>query len=675
MRAVLALLALPLLLALVLTGALGVFGANWARGPIAHWAQLQTGRPLQIQGDLHLGLGWPLLRLQAQGLRFANPGWAQAPQGLAADHADVQLDLRALLHGRLLLPTVALERPVLMLETAADGRKSWLLDRSQRDERTAVQIGLLTLQQGRIGYDDTGQQTHIRLTVATAGERTDLPRPGPTSGLGAPTDVLFSASGMLRGQALQASGRGASVLGLRDETVPYPLMLEGSIGPTRLRADGRITGMARLAAVDLQVAVRGGSLAQLQPLLGLGLPATPAYAITGHLLRQGDRWQSQGFSGQLGRSDLAGNLQLVLGGVRPLLRGDIASRLLDLGELLPEMARATSAPAPAGAAGRLLPDLPLRSDGWRRADADLQLRVQHVLRAPALPVDGGSARLRLQDAVLTLDALDIGLAGGRLSGSLVLDGRAQAVLADARLQARGLQLAQLLPVADAARNNSIRLHGRIDLRGQGRSVRSLLASADGTLQLAAGPGRISRLLMAQMGLHLLETLQLGFTGDQPVALRCAVADFSVHQGVMTARHLALDTAVSSVAGSGSIDLNQERLDLTLVSRTRNTSLVALRGPIRLHGTLAAPQVQLDTPGIVARGAGAIALGLVNPLLALLPLVEPARNLPSQCARVVAEAGLGGAAVAPSTPAPSPAPVPAPAPPAAPASRARAAAGA
>lgn len=330
-RAVLPLLALPLLLALVLTGALGVFGANWARGPIAHWAQLQTGRPLQIQGDLHLGLGWPLLRLQAQGLRFANPGWAQAPQELAADHADVQLDLRALLHGRLLLPTVALERPVLMLETAADGRKSWLLDRSQRDERTAVQIGLLTLQQGRIGYDDTGQQTHIRLTVATAGERTDLPRPGPTSGLGAPTDVLFSASGMLRGQALQASGRGASVLGLRDETVPYPLMLEESIGPTRLRADGRITGMARLAAVDLQVAVRGGSLAQLQPLLGLGLPATPAYAITGHLLRQGDRWQSQGFSGQLGRSDLAGNLQLVLGGVRPLLRGDIASRLLDRG--------------------------------------------------------------------------------------------------------------------------------------------------------------------------------------------------------------------------------------------------------------------------------------------------------------------------------------------------------
>jgi uncharacterized protein involved in outer membrane biogenesis len=657
-----ALLALPLLLALALT----VAGANWARSPIAHLVQHHTGRALQIEGDLRLGLGWPLLRVQVQGLRFANPAWAQEAQMLEVDHADLQLDLRALLRGRLLLPTVAVGRPVVMLETAADGRKSWLLDRAQSDASTAVQIGRLTLAQGRIGFDDPRRKTSLRLAIDTAGQQRDTPRPGPASALGAASDVLFTATGQWRGQPVQAGGRGASVLGLLEETQPYPLMMEGTVGPTRLRADGRVTGLARWSAVDMQVALQGGSLAQLFTLLGVGLPETGAYATAGRLLRDGRTWHYRGFSGKVGRSDVAGNLSVVLGGARPLLRGDIRSRLLDLADLAPMIglrlaadgrtaaesatppdtaATTRATPAPASAPRRVLPDVPFKTDRWRVFDADLQLSVQHVLRAPAVPLDSASARLQLQDAVLTLDALDIGTAGGHITGSVVLDARLAEVQASAKLQARGLQLVQLLAVSDNVRNSIGRIHGRVDLRGQGNSVGRMLGTADGALLLAIDPGRISRLLMEQMGLHLLEILQLNLTGDQPVALRCAVADFTVKDGVMTARHLALDTAVSSVTGSGQINLKQETLDLTLVPRTRNTSLVALRGPIRLHGPLGAPQVQLDTAGILARGAGAIALGLVNPLLALLPLVETGKNLPSTCAEVVADAGLNAPAVA------------------------------
>jgi coenzyme F420-0:L-glutamate ligase len=59
--------------------------------------------------------------------------------------------------------------PVVMLETAPDGRKSWLLDRAQSDTSTAVQIGRLTLAEGRIGFDDPRRNTSLRLTVETAG--------------------------------------------------------------------------------------------------------------------------------------------------------------------------------------------------------------------------------------------------------------------------------------------------------------------------------------------------------------------------------------------------------------------------------------------------------------------------------------------------------------------------
>ena len=202
----------------------------------------------------------------------------------------------------------------------------------------------------------------------------------------------------------------------------------------------------------------------------------------------------------------------------------------------------------------------------------------------------------------------------------------------ARLQARGLQLARLSPTWDKTRTSVGHLHGDAELRGHGNAVGRMLAHADGRITVEVEPGRISRLLMEQLGLHLLEVLQLRLTGDHTVVLRCALADFSVQQGVMTARTLAVDTDVSSLVGSGTINLAQETLDLTLVPHTRNTSLVALRGPIYLTGPLGAPKVSLDTPGILARSAGALALGLVNPLLALVPLVETGPGQPSACAR-------------------------------------------
>lgn len=652
-------LGLPLLALALLLAALALFGANWARGPIEQLVLQRTGRVLKIEGGLRLAPGWPLLGVRVQGLRFANPAWATQPQLVAVDTADMQLDLRALLRGRVVLPQVQVGQPVVMLERAPDGRRSWLLDRDQRDAGSAVQIGRLTLRQGTLGFDDPAQQTALRLAMETAGQRADAPAPGPTSALGAPSDVLFTATGTLRGQPVQARGRGASVLGLLDDGLAWPVQLDGRIGTTLLRLQGRITGLAKLSLIDVQLALQGGSLAQLNPLLGVGLPATGAFAASGRLHHQGQRWHYQGFGGKVGRSDVAGNLALDLSGPRALLQGDVTSRLLDLGDLAPVLGVGDDAPATTRQPGQLWPDLPLKTGGWAQFDADLQLRATHMLRTRRLPLDSLATRLRLHDGVLTLDALELGTAGGLLSGSLTLDARQNLLQASAALRAQGLQLAQLAgaALADNARASVGRVHGLLDLRGQGATLGALLASADGRVALVAEPGRISRLLMEQMGLHLLEMLRFSLAGDQAVALRCAVADFAVQQGMMTARQLALDTAVSSVTGSGHVDLGRQTLDLTLVPQTRQTSLVALRGPIRLHGPLATPQVQLDAPGIVARSAGALALGLVNPLPALAPLVEPGRNPPSLCAKAAAAVGLSPQkevkAAAPAASAPAP----------------------
>jgi uncharacterized protein involved in outer membrane biogenesis len=187
------------------------------------------------------------------------------------------------------------------------------------------------------------------------------------------------------------------------------------------------------------------------------------------------------------------------------------------------------------------------------------------------------------------------------------------------------------------RNSIGQINGDLNLSGSGNSVGKMLASSNGKLGLVLAGGEISRLMMEEIGLHLWKILQLKVTGDNLVKLRCGVADFNVKQGVMQADALIVDTEVTTITGTGTIDLGQEKLDLTLNQKTKNTSPLALRSPIYIRGSFARPEVAVNKGRVAARGLGAIALGIATPLLALLPLIDAGPGADSDCRQLVNEA--------------------------------------
>lgn len=620
LRTVLALATLVLLAVLLIA----LFGWNWLRPPIERYTLEKTGRELVIAGDLTVQFGWPALQLQAAGVRFANPAWAQEKQMVAADGVNIAVDLPQLLRGTVAFPEVHLDRATVFLEQTSDGRKSWLLDLAQQDENARITIGRIALTQGTLGYDDLAQKTRLRAELSTA-----------TSGTGA---LTFSAQGKYKGQAVKAQGSGGPVLALRDTSVPYPIALEASAGNTRLKAEGTVTGLLAMAAVDMQMTLRGDSLEKLYPLLGIAFPATPAYATKGRLLHSGSTWRYERFSGRVGSSDLGGFVQVVLGGPRPALTADLRSERLvldDLGPLIGTRTGGASPPAPPPPGPhRVLPDLPFKAERWDTVDAEVQLRAKSLVRAKALPLEDLVGHLSLQGGVLTLDPLDFGLAGGKLNAIVTLDGRTQPIKAHARVRAQKVMLAQLFPTLDLSKSSIGEVNGEFDLTGAGNSVGTMLATSNGELRLVVAGGQISQLLMEKVGLHLWEILALSLTGDKLVKLRCAVADFEVKQGKMQSRALVFDTAVNTVMGSGSIDLKNEQLDLTLNPRTKNTSPVSLRSPIYIRGSFAQPRAEVDKGQVVLRAAGAVALGVINPLLALIPLVDAGPGKDSDCGQLV-----------------------------------------
>ncbi len=635
-----------LLLAPALLVALFVamYGWNWLRGPIERMTLETTGRELLIDGDLELEFAWPSPRIRAGAVTFANPAWAKEKQMVAADAVEVTIDLPQLLLRKIVLPEVRLLRPRVFLERGSGGRKNWLLDLQQQDEQARIRIGRLLLDQGRLGYDDVAQKTSIRAELSTAEAQS------------AGEELRFAAQGQYKGLPLKAQGSGGPVLGLRDEGTPYRLKAEFTVGRTGVKADGTITGLLKLSAMDMRLALRGDNLAQLYPLLGIALPQTRAYATEGHIVHSGNTWRYEKFSGRVGDSDIAGSVQLITGGKRPALTADLVSKLLDVVDLGPVIGarpgsvdaakQAAMPPAPAAAqataqarpaAARVLPDLPFKTERWDSVDAEVSLKAETFRRAKELPLEGLDVHLSLRDSVLTLAPLDFGVAGGHLNAVISLDGRQDPISARARVRARKILLAKLFPTVALNKNSIGQINGDFDLAGKGNSVGRMLATANGKVGLVIANGEISKLMMEKLGLHLWEMLVLKVSGDKLVKLRCGVADFDVKQGNMHANALVFDTEVTTIFGTGSIDLAQEKLDLTLNQKTKTTSPVALRSPIYIRGSFAEPDVEVDKTRMAARAIGAIALGIASPLLALIPLIDAGPGQDSDCRQLVRDA--------------------------------------
>ena len=218
-------LSLILLIAVVLA----LFDWNWVRGPIMRAASDKTGRELVIHGDLKVKLGWPTARVSTSGLTFANPPWAKEKQMITVENLQVSVDVPQLFRRNVILTEVWLGQAVIFLEESEDGRRNWLLDTEQKDEKARIQIERLTLDRAQLRYDNPKQEISIQSEISsqkTAAANTDQ------------AGIIFTAQGFYKGLPLGAQGTGGSVLALRDETLAYPLnVMPPSVRPLFKRGD------------------------------------------------------------------------------------------------------------------------------------------------------------------------------------------------------------------------------------------------------------------------------------------------------------------------------------------------------------------------------------------------------------------------------------------------------
>jgi uncharacterized protein involved in outer membrane biogenesis len=184
----------------------------------------------------------------------------------------------------------------------------------------------------------------------------------------------------------------------------------------------------------------------------------------------------------------------------------------------------------------------------------------------------------------------------------------------------------------------------VSLSATGNSVATLLAHSNGELKSVINQGTVSKLLLEEMGLNIGNVVLAKLFGDKPVKLNCMVTDFAVDNGLMRSRLFVVDTEVAKLDVDGTVNLDNEKLDLVLRPDTKGLRVFSLRSPIYVRGTFKAPDVSVDKGVVAMRAGGALALAAVAPVAALLPLINAGPGETTGCAALLAQAG--GKPVAP-----------------------------
>ncbi len=554
-------------------------------GPVQARVKAATGRELTIAGPVELKLSLEP-KVVIGDVSFANAPWGRAKDLLRAKRIEARVALLPLIRRRFEVVELALDHPVIALETDAQGRGNWEFaaaaaagtpSAASEAAGTMAAIGIanLVIDQGAISWRDgaSGKVTDIGVDRLTVRARD----------FAAPMAVDFR--GKVDGTPVAVAGELGPVQDWLARRAPYPVAVKGRVGGADVRMSTKIARSASTTTYgDLDLA-----------------------------------W---------GAVEARGNLRAVVspGGTHYIVALDLPS-LSFAGGAVPQGASGSAPPkAGDGAAKWVIPDVPLPLAPVAALDAEGTLTIGDVRLRGGQRIGKVDVRVSSHAGRLDLKLSSAAALGGSLAGDLAFDaGRAGAPSLQLRISAQGLDLAALAAITGNARDvRGGKVRANVDVAATGATPHRWASSMSGSMLAVSGPATLigaaggTESTLSQIS-NLLDPLR-GARGA--TELRCAVVRLPIANGVARVdRSIAVETGEIGVIASGTIDFRNETIDLALQPRLQRGASIdvsQIAGLVRVRGPFAHPGVAVDAAqsaqtlarlgALAQKGGGLAALG-------------------------------------------------------------------
>ncbi|MDX1654735.1 MAG: AsmA family protein, partial [Candidatus Competibacteraceae bacterium] len=303
------LLSILVVLALLAGGGYGFLHSSWVKDWLEDTLTSRLGQEVTISGSLSYHWGWPP-GLTINGLQVANADWSQRGPLLETESVYFQLKPFTLFHQRPVYPQLRLTEPRLLLQRSEDGRVNWAFLTEGQEQGKLPRIRELEIEDGRLSYRAPGTDTHLTADISQEDNVAQAAR----AAAGDPYAFHLDGEGTLRGQQVTFSAAAGplltAILDREGDLKPYPVRGELQLDQATAAVEGTLGRPPSLTQLELDFTLEGPGLARLVKLTGFTVPDLPAGRITGHLVRNQQRWALEELDGQLGQLALAGQAEL-----------------------------------------------------------------------------------------------------------------------------------------------------------------------------------------------------------------------------------------------------------------------------------------------------------------------------------------------------------------------------
>jgi AsmA family protein len=549
--------------------------AGFLRSTFLHLVAVRAGRPIAVNGALHIKLLTFTPSVTAEGVVIGNPYWMTPGPTAEIGSLSIVFEMPRW-HHRFGVDLLSMNSASLHLTRDAVGRANW-----QWNDPTVPHAGKklaivrsLAVPRAHVTLDDA--RRHLKFDGVASAE-----------GLADGSQVRLWGEGDLNGHAASFEIKSDPLASASHER-PYHFSYTERSSGSHLEGKGVLPRPFDLNALETTFEAGGEDLQDLYYLVGLRLLNTGAYRLTGKLVRDGLHFNFSDLSVHSGDSEMRGSVGIDSTRERPQLDVRLEShlwRIADIGK------RAAGRAPPDLSPPLLLSKATLRPEGFRKDDAAIVLHIDQV-ELTRLRLQNVAAKASLDRGVLTVQSISAHLLGGEAQGHGRLDLREDPPLADVDLKLTGLELAQMRHTEGNPSPIEGTLRARILLSGRGTSVHQVAATANGTVTAVVPHGTVRDSLAELAGMDLRGLGLLMSKDKHEEALRCAVAIFKDQNGTLTAQNFVADTESVLINGAGHIQFDTESLDLSLQGEPKSLRLFHWRSPILIKGSLSHPSIDV-----------------------------------------------------------------------------------
>jgi uncharacterized protein involved in outer membrane biogenesis len=305
-------------LLVVLVSLLVFIDANLYRTRIEQHVSTAFGRKVVLEGPLNLE---PSLtpRFTVNGLKITNPDWASRPFLATVDKFDIRVSLLPLLRGRLEIVSLEFRGVDLLLEKTTDGTNNFTFGASGEPAALPT-IEHMSLYDAAIAYAAPEGPVR-RLHMAQVSARKV---PGQLVELDADTTLNTLPMAI----SLRSEPRNDG-----QPNGPWHVTLLVESGDISLRVEGSLANPANWHQGEYRFDLKGRRLDDLETISGVTLPGVEPIELGANIRFSLDEYLAvSDLTGQLGASDIQGNLHWDMSTSPPAIKVRLESQQLQAGD-------------------------------------------------------------------------------------------------------------------------------------------------------------------------------------------------------------------------------------------------------------------------------------------------------------------------------------------------------